>query len=73
VESVEPEAWSSEVFDKDMVLTSNSEGEMVKLSKIALACCDMDVDKRLDLKEAVSRIQEVQEDTINEDDMYSSS
>ncbi|MCI30890.1 putative LRR receptor-like serine/threonine-protein kinase, partial [Trifolium medium] len=73
VESIAPEAWSSEVFDKDMALTSNSEGEMVKLLKIALACSDMDVDRRLDLKEAVSRIQEIQEDTINEDDMYSSS
>ncbi|GAU30956.1 hypothetical protein TSUD_144040 [Trifolium subterraneum] len=73
LESIAPEAWSNEVFDKDMALTSNSEGEMIKLSKIALGCCDMDVDKRLDLKEAVSRIQEVQEDTINEDDMYSSS
>lgn len=71
VDSVVPEEWSSEVFDKDMELTSNNEGEMVKLLKIALECCDMDIDKRLDLKEAGERIQEIQENN-HEDDLNSS-
>ena len=68
VDSVVQEEWSREVFDKDMEVTSNNEEEMVKLLKIALACCDVDVDKRLDLKEAVDRIQEVQEDSYHEDE-----
>ena len=71
VDSVVPEEWSSGVFDKDMELTSNNEGEMIKLLKIASACCDMDIDKRLDLKEAAERIQEIQENN-DEDDLNSS-
>ncbi|PNY06735.1 LRR receptor-like kinase resistance protein [Trifolium pratense] len=61
VDSVVPEEWNSSVFDKDMGETKNGEGEMEKLLKIALSCCEGDVDKRCDLKEAVEKIQEVKE------------
>ena len=61
VQSVVPEEWTGEVFDKEMGATKNSEGEMVKLLKIALGCCEGDVDKRWDLKEAAEKIQEVKE------------
>lgn len=71
VESVVPEEWSSEVFDPEMEQIRSSEGEMVKLLKIALACCEVDVEKRWDLKEAVERIQEVKE-RDNDEDFYSS-
>ncbi|RZC27753.1 pollen receptor-like kinase 2 isoform X2 [Glycine soja] len=64
VHSVVPQEWTREVFDKDMDGTNNSEGEMVKLLKIALACCEGDVDKRWDLKEAVERIHEVNEEEV---------
>ena len=67
VDSVVPKEWSREVFDKDIEVTSDNEEEMVKLLKIALDCCELDVDKRLDLKEAVDRIQEVHQDNIQED------
>ncbi|CAK8533853.1 unnamed protein product [Lathyrus sativus] len=69
VGSVAQEEWTSRVFDKDMEFSTSNEGEIFKLLKIALACCDMDVDKRLDLNEAVDRIQElqIQEDNIEED------
>ncbi|KAJ1442519.1 Protein kinase domain [Sesbania bispinosa] len=67
VESIVPENWSSEVFDKEMGATKNSEGEMVKLLRIALNCCEGDVDKRWDLKEAVDKIQEVKERDNDED------
>lgn len=66
------EECSSEVFDKDMEISRNSEGEMIKLLKIALACCERDVDKRWDLKEVVDRIHEVNE-TDNEDQCSRSS
>ncbi|KAM7274968.1 hypothetical protein ACFE04_016834 [Oxalis oulophora] len=49
------------VFDKDMGCSKKCEGEMLKLLQIALACCEADVDKRLDIKEAVQRIEEVKE------------
>ncbi|KAL2321400.1 hypothetical protein Fmac_030369 [Flemingia macrophylla] len=73
VNSVVPEEWSSEVFDRDMEATKSSEGEKVKLLKIALACCETDVDKRWDLREAVERILEVKEETDNEEEDSSSS
>ena len=56
------------MFDKDMMMetnNNNSEGEMIKLLKIALACCEWDEDKRWDLKEAVQRIHEVNEEDDN--------
>lgn len=62
-----------EVFDKDMGdSTRNCEGEMVKLLKIGLACSEQEVDKRLDLKEAVEKIEEVKERVDGDDDFYSS-
>ncbi|XP_061347675.1 pollen receptor-like kinase 1 [Gastrolobium bilobum] len=66
VHSIAPEEWTKEVFDKEMGATKNSEGEMVKLLKIALDCCEGDVDKRWDLKEAVEKIQEVKERDLDE-------
>ncbi|KAJ0091732.1 hypothetical protein Patl1_14034 [Pistacia atlantica] len=61
----------SQVYDKDMGGTKNSEGEMNKLLKIGLACCEAEVEKRLELKEAVERIEELKEKDMD-DDFYSS-
>lgn len=61
----------NEVFDKDMRDTRNGEGEMMKLLKIGLACSEVEVEKRLDLKEAVERIEEIKERDPDED-FYSS-
>jgi serine/threonine protein kinase len=70
--SVVPEGWSAEeVFDKEMGGSKNSEGEMRKLLKIGLACCEGDVEKRWDLKEAVERVKELREND-GDDDFYTS-
>ncbi|KAL5200573.1 hypothetical protein ABZP36_021776 [Zizania latifolia] len=61
VHSVAREEWSGEVFDNDMRGTRGGEGEMVKLLKLGLACCETDVDKRWDLREALARIEELRE------------
>ncbi|MED6144979.1 actin-regulating kinase prk1 [Stylosanthes scabra] len=61
VDSIVPEQWSGEVFDKQMGASKENEVEISKLLRIALACCEADVNKRLDIKEAVERIQEVKE------------
>ncbi|KMT17646.1 hypothetical protein BVRB_2g035950 [Beta vulgaris subsp. vulgaris] len=58
----------NEGFDKSMGQTRNCEGEMQKLLDIGMACCESNVDKRLDIKEACDRIEEVREP---EDDFYS--
>lgn len=59
-----------DVFEKDMKGTANAEGEMMKLLKIALGCCDLDMEKRFDMKEAMERIEEVKE-RDGEEDFYS--
>ncbi|KAL2896553.1 Pollen receptor-like kinase 1 [Bienertia sinuspersici] len=60
----------NEGFDKNMGQTRNCDGEMQKLLDIGMACCETNVDKRLDIKEACVRIEEVRE-RDNDDDFYS--
>ncbi|CAK9146135.1 unnamed protein product [Ilex paraguariensis] len=50
---------STEVFDREMEFTKIGEGEMVKLLKIGVACCEEDLEIRLDLKEAVEKIEQL--------------
>ncbi|XWS73376.1 hypothetical protein CRYUN_Cryun02cG0123000 [Craigia yunnanensis] len=62
-----------EVFDKDMGATKNSDGElMLQLLKIGLSCCEADVEKRLDLKNAIERILELKHKDSTDEDYYSS-
>lgn len=70
VHSVVREEWTGEVFDKEMSLARNGEGQMLRLLKIGMCCCEWNVEKRWDLKEAVERIEELKE--RDSDDDYSS-
>lgn len=70
VDSVVPEEWTNAVFDQDMGETKNSEGEMGKLLKIALNCCEADVDKRWDIKESVAKILEVKQRDDDQDNFF---
>ncbi|KZV29456.1 Leucine-rich repeat protein kinase family protein [Dorcoceras hygrometricum] len=80
VNSVVREEWTGEVFDKDMNLARRAEGQMLRLLKIGMCCCDWDVNKRWDWKEAVEKIQELKEKDSDDDfssyasevDVYSS-
>ncbi|KAK6912389.1 Leucine-rich repeat [Dillenia turbinata] len=80
VNSVVREEWTGEVFDKDMRGTKNGEGEMLKLLKIGLCCCEVNLERRWDLKMAVEKIEELKERDNDEDystygseeDVYSS-
>ncbi|KAL1326375.1 hypothetical protein HN51_036457 [Arachis hypogaea] len=70
VRSIAPEEWTKEVFDKELMgAIKTSEGEMVKLLNIAMACCEEDLEKRWDLKEAVEKIEEIREKD-QEDDFF---
>ncbi|KAM7477541.1 hypothetical protein LguiA_025754 [Lonicera macranthoides] len=71
VQSVAQEELSLEVFDKEIRGNKNSEGEMMKLLKIGLSCCEPDVEKRWDIKEVVEKIEELREKD-GDDDFYSS-
>ncbi|XP_060673281.1 probable LRR receptor-like serine/threonine-protein kinase At4g31250 [Ziziphus jujuba] len=70
VNSVVREEWTGEVFDKDMKGTKNGEGEMLKLLKIGLCCCEASVERRWVWKAAVEKIEELKERESEED--YSS-
>ncbi|XVF00357.1 hypothetical protein REPUB_Repub03eG0278300 [Reevesia pubescens] len=61
VNSVVREEWTGEVLDKDMKGTKNGEGEMLKLLKIGMCCCEYNVERRWELKEAVEKIEELKE------------
>ncbi|KAJ0719498.1 putative protein kinase RLK-Pelle-LRR-III family [Helianthus annuus] len=61
VNSVVREEWTDEVFDKDMKVKKNSEGEMLKLLKIGMYCCEWNVDRRWGLTMAVAKIRELTE------------
>ncbi|KAJ6673108.1 POLLEN RECEPTOR-LIKE KINASE 5 [Salix viminalis] len=76
VNSVPYDEWTNVVLDKDMTSVSakpngGGESEVVKLLKIGLSCCETDVEKRLDLKEAIERIEEIKE-RDSDDDFFSS-
>ncbi|XP_057766797.1 pollen receptor-like kinase 4 [Salvia miltiorrhiza] len=70
VNSVVREEWTGEVFDKEMSMARNCEGQMLRLLKIGMCCCEWDVGKRWEMKEAAERIEELKE--RESDDDYSS-
>ena len=71
VKSIPEKEWIGQVLDKDMGPTKNSDGEITKLLKIAIACCESDFEKRMDLREVVEKIEELKEKDGDED-FYSS-
>lgn len=59
---VEEEEVVRQVFDKEMGRsTKNAHGEMLKLLRIGVACCEDDLETRLDLKEAIDKIDLISE------------
>ncbi|KAL0426705.1 UNVERIFIED_CONTAM: Pollen receptor-like kinase [Sesamum latifolium] len=58
-------------FDADMTGTNNAHGEMMKLLKIGLDCCQADTEMRPEIKEVVEKIDEIKERDVD-DDFYSS-
>ncbi|KAL6537370.1 hypothetical protein OROMI_025904 [Orobanche minor] len=53
---------SEHVFDKEMDISTDScRIQMEKLLQIGISCCQEDLEKRLDLEEALNQIEQVQE------------
>ncbi|KAF2282767.1 hypothetical protein GH714_043137 [Hevea brasiliensis] len=67
VNSVVREEWTGEVFDMDMRGTKHGEGELLKLLKIGMCCCEWRVERRWDLREAVDKIEELKERDSDDD------
>lgn len=64
---VKDQEISARVFDEEMGIsyanngTAEEEEEMLRLFKIGVGCCQEDVEKRLDLKEAVEKIEQLKQ------------
>lgn len=67
------EKRTSGVFDLDMGGAKNIKSELLKLLKIALSCCEEDVERRLDMREVVEKIEELKEGSESEFGEYTSS
>jgi serine/threonine protein kinase len=61
VESIVREGWSGEVLDKSIGGSRGEEGEMLKLLRIGMSCCEWSLENRFDWKEAVAKIEELKE------------
>jgi len=59
------EKRTSEVFDVEMGGIGTSKAELLKLLKIGLSCCEENVERRLDIKEALEQIEELKETTTD--------
>lgn len=60
VESIVREGWSGEVLDKSISSGSgNEEGEMLKLLRVGMGCCEWGVESRWGWREAVAKIEEL--------------
>ncbi|KAK7325350.1 hypothetical protein VNO77_29512 [Canavalia gladiata] len=55
------EKRTGDVFDVDMGGTGNNKAELIKLLKIGLSCCEENVERRLDMKEALEQIEDLKE------------
>ncbi|VVB01465.1 unnamed protein product [Arabis nemorensis] len=63
--------WTPDLFDKEMAKTKHCEGQILQLLRIGLKCCETDVEKRLEIGEALEKIEELKERESDDDDFYS--
>ncbi|XP_054794560.1 pollen receptor-like kinase 4 [Prosopis cineraria] len=67
VNSMVTEKRTGEVFDVEMGGAENSKSELLKLLKIGLSCCEENVERRLDMKEALEKIEELKDENYDGD------
>lgn len=61
LQSIDRQEWKNEALDKNMTGKTKRQDEMLKLLDIGLSCCEPDVEKRWEIKEAVERIEKIKE------------
>lgn len=71
VKSIFQGEWTQELFDQEMGKTNNCEAEILKLLRIGLSCCQVDVEKRLDIREVVEKMEDLTKEREGDDDFYS--
>ncbi|CDY33451.1 BnaC01g32740D [Brassica napus] len=55
------EKKTSDVFDKEMIGKKNCKAEMLSLLKIGLSCCEEDEERRMEMTDAVEKIERLRE------------
>ncbi|KAG6606659.1 Pollen receptor-like kinase 4, partial [Cucurbita argyrosperma subsp. argyrosperma] len=64
------EKKTAQVFDAELGRARESnKGELLKMLKIGLSCCEDDVDRRSDLNEIVKQIEELKEEELKEEEL----
>lgn len=72
VKSIFKGEWIEELFDQEMGKTINCEADILKLLRIGLSCCEVDVEKRLDIREAFEKMEDLmKEREQGDEDFYS--
>ncbi|WZZ28635.1 hypothetical protein YC2023_012036 [Brassica napus] len=59
------EKKTSDVFDKEMIGKKNCKAEMLSLLKIGLSCCEEDEERRMEMRDAVEKIERLRESDID--------
>ncbi|XP_014500450.1 pollen receptor-like kinase 4 [Vigna radiata var. radiata] len=67
VNSIVSEGWNGEMLDKEIPGRGSGEGEMVKLLRIGMGCCEWSLESRWSWKEAVAKIEELKESDDGDD------
>ncbi|EPS63649.1 receptor-like protein kinase, partial [Genlisea aurea] len=64
---------AADLFDRDMNGASHSQGEMMKLLKIGLMCCEAEPERRPELRDVVASVEEIREkdEGGGDDEFYS--
>ncbi|KAL0546198.1 hypothetical protein IC582_016104 [Cucumis melo] len=63
------EKKTAQVFDTELGRArESSKGELLKMLKIALSCCEEDVDRRLDLNQVAAEIEDLNDEDSSDDD-----
>ncbi|KAL1197723.1 Pollen receptor-like kinase 4 [Cardamine amara subsp. amara] len=67
VSNMVKEKKTSDVFDKEMTGKKNCKAEMLSLLKIGLSCCEEDEERRMEMRDAVEKIERLREGDIDND------
>ncbi|KAF8404560.1 hypothetical protein HHK36_009447 [Tetracentron sinense] len=63
------EEWTGEIFDSEISVQRSATGDMLRLLKIALRCCERSPEKRPEMEEVVREVEDIKmKDSEDEDD-----
>jgi len=67
VSNMVKEKKTGDVFDKEMTGKKNCKAEMLNLLKIGLSCCEEDEERRMEMRDAVAKIERLKEGEFDND------